>query len=90
VIFLDVIMPGMDGFEVCAKIRDLVPNRATPVIFVTSLDDFEASAKVNRNGGNDLMGKPFLTSEIAVKALAFALRGRLQRLGTELCEVTTR
>ena len=85
VIFLDVIMPGMDGFEVCAKIRDIVPNRATPIVFVTSLDDFDARAKVNRNGGNDLMGKSFLTSEITVKALAFALRGRLQRPSPELC-----
>jgi CheY-like chemotaxis protein len=84
VIFLDVIMPGMDGFEVCAKIRDTIYNRATPVVFVTSKNDFAARAEMRRNGGNDLFGKPFLTSEITVKALTFALRGRLDQLKTVL------
>jgi DNA-binding response OmpR family regulator len=79
VIFLDVIMPGLDGFEVCAKIRETVPNRATPVVFVTAASDFPTRAK-GRASGNDLMGKPFLVSEITVKALTFALRGRLGRL----------
>ena len=83
VIFLDVVMPGMDGFELCKKIRETVPNRATPVVFVTGQSDFEARAKMNHHGGDDLMGKPFHTSEITVKALTFALRGRLQQLKTQ-------
>ncbi len=78
VIFLDVIMPGMDGFETCLKIRGTIPNRTTPVIFVTSQNDADAHAQMTRNGGNDILGKPFLTSEITVKALTFALRRRLQ------------
>ena len=80
VIFLDVIMPGMDGFETCLKIRGTIPNRTTPVVFVTSQNDAHAHEQMVRNGGNDILGKPFLTSEITVKALTFALRGRLQRL----------
>jgi CheY-like chemotaxis protein len=75
----------MDGFEVSSRIRDTVPNRATPVVFVTGQSDFDARAQMSRNGGNDLMGKPFLTSEITVKALTFALRGRLQQLKTQPC-----
>ncbi len=80
VIFLDVVMPGMDGFELCKKIRETGPNRATPVLFVTGQSDFDARAQMSRNGGDDLLGKPFLTSEITVRGLAFALRGRLQQL----------
>ena len=80
VIFLDVVMPGMDGFEVCSRIRDSVPNRTTPVVFVTGHADFDAHARMSRIGGDGLMGKPFLISEITVKALTFALRGRLDRL----------
>jgi CheY-like chemotaxis protein len=80
VIFLDVIMQGMDGFEVCTKIRDTVPNRATPVVFVTNLENFDAHAKISGNNDTELMRKPFLVSEIIVKALVSALRGRLLRL----------
>jgi PleD family two-component response regulator len=78
VIFLDVQMPGMDGFELCAKIHGTSVNRQTPVVFVTCHSDFDARAKSTLCGGNDLIGKPFLTYEITVKALTFALRGRLQ------------
>jgi CheY-like chemotaxis protein len=80
VIFLDVVMPGMDGFEVCSKIRETISNRATPIVFVTGQSDFETRTRMSRTGGNDLMGKPFLTPEITVKALTFALRGRLDQL----------
>jgi len=80
VIFLDVVMPRMDGYEVCSKIRQTVPNRATPVVFVTGQSDIDTRARMSRNGGDDLMGKQFLTSEIIVKALTFALRARLQKL----------
>jgi len=83
VIFLDVLMPGMDGFEVCSKIRGTVSNRATPVVFVTAYGDSRTRDRMSRSGGNDLMGKPFLTSEITVKALTFALRGRLEQFKTQ-------
>jgi CheY-like chemotaxis protein len=85
VIFLDVLMPGMDGFEVCSKIRETILNRTTPVVFVTRLSDFDTRCQSTLSGGNDLMVKPFLTSEITVKALTFALRGRLQQLKTQPC-----
>ncbi len=78
VIFLDVQMPGMDGFELCTKIHDTVSNATTPVVFVTVQSDFDAHAKSTLSGGSDLMGKPFLTFEVTVKALTLALRGRLQ------------
>jgi CheY-like chemotaxis protein len=77
VIFMDVIMPGMDGFEACAKIRKTTANRATPVVFVTSKNDPDTLAEMSRSGGSDLLGKPFLTAEITLKALTFALRRRL-------------
>ena len=80
VIFLDVVMPGMDGFEVCKKIRETATNRATPVVFVTGNSDFNTRAQMSRSGGNGLLGKPFLTAEITVKALTSVLRGRLEQL----------
>jgi CheY-like chemotaxis protein len=68
-IFSDVEMPGMDGFQFCAQLRSLPMHKDTPVVFVTSLGGFEARAKSVTSGGADLIGKPFLLVELAVKAL---------------------
>jgi len=81
VIFLDIMMPGMNGFELCSKIRETPLNKSTPIVFVTAHSDFETRAKSNLCGGNDFIGKPFLTFEITVKALVLALRGRLEKRG---------
>jgi DNA-binding response OmpR family regulator len=78
-IFLDVQMPGMDGFELCTKIRSLPANKTTPVIFVTSLTDFKSRARSSLSGGTDLIAKPFMFIELSVKALTYVLRGRLAR-----------
>src|SRR5207245_1738392 len=79
-IFLDVEMPGMNGFDLCSKIHETASNRHTPVIFITRHTDFESRARSATTGGQDLIGKPFLTFEVAVKALTIILRGRLPRL----------
>ena len=76
-IILDVEMPGMNGFELCAKIRTMPSNQATPVIFVTGLRDFESRARSSLSGGNDLIAKPFLFIELSVKALTYVIKGRL-------------
>lgn len=76
-IFLDVDMPNMNGFELCAKLRAMPAYKTTPVIFVTSLNDFESRASSTMSGGNDFIAKPFLFVELAVKALIYVLRSRL-------------
>jgi CheY-like chemotaxis protein len=77
-IFLDVDMPGMNGFELCTKLRQLPAHKKTPVVFVTGLNDFERRTSSTMSGGNDFIGKPFLFIELAVKALVYVLRSRLQ------------
>jgi DNA-binding response OmpR family regulator len=76
-IFLDVDMPGMNGFELCSKLRMLPPHKGTPVVFVTSLNDLESRANSTMSGGNDFIAKPFLFLELTVKALVYLLRSRL-------------
>jgi DNA-binding response OmpR family regulator len=76
-VFLDVDMPGMTGFELCSRLRSLPGYKATPVVFVTSLNDFESRANSTMSGGNDFIAKPFLFMELAVKALVHLLRSRL-------------
>jgi PleD family two-component response regulator len=86
VIFLDVQMPDLDGFEVCARIRETEANRDTPVVFVTSHQAAELRAKSELCGGDDFLTKPYLSSELNLKALAFALRGRMQNAGEAVLE----
>ena len=76
-IFLDVDMPGMNGFELCTKLRALPQHKKTPVVFVTSLNDLESRASSMMSGGNDFIAKPFMFIELAVKALVYVLRGKL-------------
>jgi DNA-binding response OmpR family regulator len=77
-IFLDIDMPGINGFDLCAKIRNLPTNKTTPVIFVTGLTDMESRGRSALAGGNDLIMKPFLPIELAVKALTYLLRNQVK------------
>lgn len=76
-IFLDVLMPGMDGLELCSKIHQTTLNRTTPVVFVTADEGFNAGDKAIICGGTDSLAKPFLTFELALKALSLVLGSRL-------------
>ena len=77
-VFLDVDMPGMTGFELCTKLRALPQYKKTPVVFVTALSDFDSRTSSMMAGGNDFIAKPFLFIELTVKALIYVLRARLQ------------
>lgn len=76
-VILDVEMPGLDGHALCGKIREFPHYKTTPVIFVTSLSDFESRAKSTVSGGNDFMAKPFVFMELNVKVLTFVFKSRL-------------
>jgi CheY-like chemotaxis protein len=77
-IFLDVEMPGMDGFELCSKIHRTSRNEKTPVIFVTAHSDFDSRARSAVCGGHELIGKPFLALEISLKAFTLIAARRFQ------------
>jgi DNA-binding response OmpR family regulator len=76
-IFLDVDMPGMNGFELCTRLRNLDHHKRTPVVFVTSLNDFDSRTSSMMAGGNDFIAKPFLFIELTVKAMIHILRAKL-------------
>jgi len=76
-VFLDVDMPNMTGFELCTRLRTLPSYAKTPVVFVTGLTDLESRANSTMSGGNDFIAKPFLFIELTVKALVHVLRSRL-------------
>jgi CheY-like chemotaxis protein len=78
-VLLDIEMPGMDGFELCRRLRLLPGHQKTPVIYVTSHDAFENRAKSVLSGANDLISKPVFPIELAVKAVSHLLKSALAR-----------
>jgi len=77
-ILLDIFMPGMNGFAVCAQLRRFPGYLETPVIFVTAHDDFENRIQSILSGGNDLIAKPVFPLELALKATTDLLQAQLQ------------
>ncbi len=73
-VLLDVEMPGMDGIELCKRLRALPGYVDTPVIYVTLHSDSETRAKTLSSGGTDLIAKPVIPGELAVKAIMHLLK----------------
>jgi serine phosphatase RsbU (regulator of sigma subunit) len=89
-ILLDIMMPDMDGYEVCRRLKADPHTRDIPVLFITALDEIESKTSAFEVGAVDYITKPFEQLEIkarvkthlklnlASKALA-AQRDRLQQ-----------
>ena len=76
-IFLDVGLPEMNGFELCMKLRATPGHDRVPIVFITGMASFQNRAQASLTGGNDFVGKPFHLLELGVKALIWLQRGRL-------------
>jgi signal transduction histidine kinase len=66
-ILLDVMMPGMDGFETCQRLRANPQMRDTPVIFISALDAVADKVKAFKVGGSDYVTKPFQPEEVRAR-----------------------
>lgn len=66
-ILLDVMMPGMDGYEVIREIQSMPSLEGIPVIFVTSMDQPEDKVRAFENGAVDYITKPFQPLEIRAR-----------------------
>jgi len=80
-IFSDLDTPGLNGSELCQRIHALRLNRNTPVVFVSALKHFETHAQSNLSDGADVMAKPFVVVELAVKTLPYMLARAARRAG---------
>ena len=58
IILLDIMMPGMDGYEVCNRLKDNEKTRYIPVVFITALSEEEDEAKGLALGAVDYIAKP--------------------------------
>jgi CheY-like chemotaxis protein len=81
-VLLDIEMPGMNGFELCRKLRVLPGYAETPVIFFTAHGDFESRAAGVLSGGDDLIAKPIFPYELALKAVMHLIRSSLPAAST--------
>ncbi len=79
IVFLDVVMPEMEGYELCEKIRQQPHNAECPVVFVTGATEFEDRARSTLSGGTDLIAKPFLLVELAAKSLIHLYGRKIRR-----------
>jgi len=66
-ILLDIMMPGMDGFEVCRRLKADEATRDIPVIFLSALDDTANKVKGFATGAVDYVSKPFQPEEVRVR-----------------------
>src|SRR5215207_2232205 len=66
-VLLDIVMPGLDGYEVCRQLRAQESTRELPVMFLSSLEDVKDKTKGFEVGGNDYLTKPFEVLEVKAR-----------------------
>ena len=86
-ILLDIMMPGMDGLEVCRIIKRNEKLREIPVIFITAVDQTDVLVEGFRAGGVDYITKPFNRDELLIRVkthldLSFAKKELLDTINT--------
>ena len=72
-VLLDVLMPGMDGFTTCARLRDTPVGRTAPIVMITGLDDESSIRRAYGAGATDFITKP-LNAFILVHRVRYILR----------------
>lgn len=80
-LLLDVMMPGMNGFDVCAKVRKTPEYGRLPIVMVTGLDDIQQKVQGLDQGADDYITKPFHPMEVRARVRNLL---RLKFAGDEL------
>ncbi len=73
IILLDIMMPGMDGYEVCRRLKEKKETRDVPVVFVTAMDEMEDETR-----GFDLGGADYITKPIRIPIVQSRVRAHLE------------
>ena len=80
IILMDVMMPEMNGFDACKKIKEDSTTSHIPVIFITALNDLESILRAFDSGGVDYLSKPFHSKEV-ISRLKNHLKVQFQQIG---------
>jgi len=89
VILLDVMMPVMDGFEVCKRIRNDPALAEIPIIMLTALDDRQSFLKGLESGADDYITKPYDRHELRARLLGITRLNRYRKLLDDRTNVET-
>jgi two-component system sensor histidine kinase/response regulator len=90
-ILLDIMMPDMDGYEVCQQLKADPQTCDIPVIFISALERVEDKVKAFGSGGVDYIPKPFQMKEVVARVTThLSLRALQQRLAAQLEELQAR
>src|ERR1051325_10296073 len=80
VILLDVMMPGLDGFEVCRRIRSMSQVAEVPIIILTALDDRDSLLQGIESGADDFLSKPADRRELTARVRTITRLNRYRTL----------
>ena len=89
VVLLDVMMPKMNGFEVCRSIRSMPEIAEAPIILITSLDDHESRIQGLRAGADDFVTKPYNSMELFARLQTILRLNRYRRIAEQKEELQT-
>ena len=78
-ILLDILMPEMDGFEVCRRLKADESLKEIPVLFISALDDTESKLQAFSEGGVDYVAKPFQEAEVLARVMTHLELRRVRR-----------
>jgi signal transduction histidine kinase len=87
IILLDVMMPEIDGFEVCRRIRRIPEIAEVPVLILTSLDDQESLLEGIKSGADDFLSKPVNRFELRARVNTITRLNRYRRLKEEQARI---
>lgn len=80
-VLLDILMPQMNGFEACVKLRALPTGAVTPIVFLTALSDLETHEKAMASGADDFLTKPINRTELLIRVRSLI---RVKKLNEQL------
>jgi signal transduction histidine kinase len=85
-ILLDVMMPGMDGFEVCRRLKASPVSRLIPVIFISAFGTTSRKLQAFRAGAVDYITKPFKIEEVVARVRAHLQLATIEELRGEIAQ----
>lgn len=87
-VLLDVIMPGLSGYDVCRMLRGSESWKDVPILFLTSKSDQDGRAAAFQAGGNDFLSKPVLAEELITRVKSQLHMAEVKRGGPDKDPVT--